>query len=237
MGDCTKSLSAGLSRTVPDDLVRKVDSACRRLGVGPGPMVVAVSGGPDSVALARALKELQPALNLEPLILAHLNHRLRGEESDEDESFVAKLVDALSDLGAAQVRLVTHRVDVGGQARRAKDNLEKVARDVRYRWLAEVAREAGARWIATGHTADDQAETILHRLLRGAGLKGLRGIAENRPLAGDLRVIRPLLTVTRSEVLNYLQAQEQSFRQDSSNADLRFTRNRIRHELLPFLEK
>jgi tRNA(Ile)-lysidine synthase len=135
------------------------------------------------------------------------------------------------------MRVATNRLVVRSEARRTKDNLEKAAREARYRWLAQVAREADARWIATGHTADDQAETILHRLLRGAGLKGLRGIAENRPLASDLRLIRPLLTVTHSEVLNYLQAQEQSFRQDSSNADLRFTRNRIRHELLPLLEK
>src|SRR5207253_6900298 len=122
-----------------------------------------------------------------------LNQQLRGEESNEDESFVAELAGTLSDFGAGQVRLAIHRVDVRSEARRAKDNLEKVAREVRYAWLAQVARKADARWIATGHTADDQAETVLDRLLRGAGLKGLRGIAENRPLAGDLRLSRPLL--------------------------------------------
>jgi tRNA(Ile)-lysidine synthase len=200
-------------------------------------MVVAISGGPDSVALARALKELRPTRRLEPLILAHLNHQLRGEESDGDEAFVAELADALSNLETGHVRLVTQRVDVRSQALRAKDNLEKVAREARYLWFAQVARDAGARWIATGHTANDQAETILHRLMRGTGLKGLRGIAETRPLSSDLRLIRPLLAVTRSEVMNYLQTQEQGFRQDSSNLDLRFTRNRIRHELLPLMEK
>jgi tRNA(Ile)-lysidine synthase len=214
-----------------------VESACRRLGVGAGPLVVAVSGGPDSVALARALKELQPSLRFEPLILAHLNHQLRGEESDGDESFVAELARMLSDPGDGQARAVTHRLDVRIQARRAKENLEKMAREARYGWLGQVAQQTGARWIATGHTANDQAETVLHRLLRGTGLKGLRGIAECRPLAGDVRLIRPLLTVTRSEVMDYLQTQGQGFRQDSSNLDLRFTRNHIRHELLPFLEK
>jgi len=200
-------------------------------------MVVAVSGGPDSVALARALKKLQASLSLEPLILAHLNHQLRGEESDGDELFVTELANALGKLGDGQVRLAIHRVDMRSQARRMKDNLEKVARQARYDWLAQVAREAGARWIATGHTANDQAETILHRLLRGAGLKGLRGIAENRPLAQGLRVFRPMLDVTRSEVMKYLQTEGQSFRHDSSNFDRRLTRNRIRHELLPYLEK
>jgi tRNA(Ile)-lysidine synthase len=199
-------------------------------------MVIAVSGGPDSVALARALKKLQAALALEPLIIAHLNHQLRGAESDGDESFVVQLAESLQELAPGQVRLAIHRFDVKSEARRAKDNLEKVAREVRYAWLAEIAREAGARWVASGHTANDQAETILHRLLRGSGLKGLRGIAEDRQLTPGVRMIRPLLAVTRSEVMEYLHLQSQESRQDSSNLDRRFTRNRIRHELLPFLE-
>jgi tRNA(Ile)-lysidine synthase len=189
------------------------------------------------VALARALRELQPALGLEPLIVAHLNHQLRAEESDTDESFVADLVEALREFGPGSVRLASHSVDVRSQARQANDNLEKVAREARYGWLGQIARQQGARWIATGHTANDQAETILHRLLRGSGLKGLRGIAENRPLTHGLRVIRPMLEVARSEVMKYLQALGQDFRQDSSNFDRRLTRNRIRHELLPYLER
>ena len=200
-------------------------------------MVVAVSGGPDSVVLARAFKELQPTFNLEPLILAHLNHQLRGEESNEDESFVAELAGTLSDFGAGQVRLAIHRVDVRSEARRTKDNLEKVAREVRYRWLAQVAREAGARWIATGHTADDQAETVLHRLLRGSGLQGLRGIAPHRELRPGVELIRPMLSATRADVLAFLQEIGQPFREDHSNFDRRFTRNRLRHDLLPQLAR
>jgi tRNA(Ile)-lysidine synthase len=199
-------------------------------------MVVAVSGGPDSVSLARALTQLQAALGFGPLILAHLNHQLRGEESDADEEFVADLVRSMQEITTGHVHLVSHRVDVKLQAHRVKDNLEKVAREARYSWLAQVARQEGAGWIATGHTANDQAETILHRLLRGSGLRGLRGIAEQRPLGKDLTVIRPMLDVTRSEVMEYLRVKEQGFRQDSSNFDRRFTRNRIRHELLPNLE-
>lgn len=198
-------------------------------------MVVAVSGGPDSVALALALTELQPTLDIRPLVLAHLNHQLRGEESDADELFVADLARRLRENGNRDVRLICHRENVRSQALQDKDNLEKVAREVRYSWLAQVARQEGARKIATGHTANDQAETVLHRLLRGAGLRGLRGIAELRHLEEDMAVIRPMLHATREAVMNFLQIKGQDFRQDSSNLDRRLTRNRIRHDLLPYL--
>jgi tRNA(Ile)-lysidine synthase len=106
---------------------------------------------------------------------------------------------------------------------------------VRYRWLADVAREGGARWVATGHTADDQAETVLHRLLRGTGLQGLRGIASRRQLEPGGGVVRPLLETTRSEIIAYLGELHQPYREDSTNHDLSYTRNRIRLELLPYL--
>jgi tRNA(Ile)-lysidine synthase len=218
-------------------LVARVEEYCRRREIGSGPLVVAVSGGPDSVALTRALLDLQSTLRLQPLILAHLNHQLRGAESDADESFVEVMSRGLLEEGIGDVRFISQRKDVRKQALDAKDNLEKVAREARYAWLAQVARNAGARWVAAGHTANDQAETILHRLLRGAGLKGLRGIAERRPLEDGVTVIRPMLAVTRAEVMDYLQVKRQAFRQDSSNFDRRLTRNRIRHELLPYLEK
>jgi tRNA(Ile)-lysidine synthase len=108
---------------------------------------------------------------------------------------------------------------------------------VRYDWLRQVAQDAGSRWVATGHTADDQAETLLHRLLRGTGLHGLRGIAGQRPLAPDVTLVRPLLAVPRSQLLAYLESLGQPYRQDSSNENLRLTRNRIRHELLPLLRE
>jgi tRNA(Ile)-lysidine synthase len=218
-------------------LVAKVEEFCRRYGVGLGPIVVALSGGPDSVALTRALLDLQSELHLQPLILAHLNHQLRGAESDADKSFVEAMSRSLPEQGNSQVQFISHQEDVRRRALEKKDNLEKVARETRFAWLAEVARKSGACWVATGHTANDQAETILHRLLRGAGLKGLRGIAEQRPLAEGVSLIRPMLAVRRAEVINYLQIKGQTFRQDSSNFDRRLTRNRIRHELLPYLEK
>jgi len=127
------------------------------------------------------------------------------------------------------------RVDVAAPARLESGNLESVARRIRYTWLTDVARQEGVPLVATGHTADDQAETVLHRLLRGTGLRGLRGIAPRRELEPDIAVIRPMLRVTRAEVLAYLEAEGQPFREDQSNHDMRYTRNRIRHELLPYL--
>jgi tRNA(Ile)-lysidine synthase len=200
------------------------------LGDPPPGLVVAVSGGPDSVALARALAEARPASV--PLVVAHLNHQLRGEHSDLDESFVAGLALTLPD-----VRLVTHRIDVAQLAADRHDNLEAVARRERYRWLAGVARAHGLAFVATGHTASDQAETVLFRLLRGSGIDGLRGISLRRELEPGVEVVRPLLSVTRDDVLAYLRSISQDARHDASNDDPRFVRNRIRHELLPLLAR
>jgi len=196
------------------------------------PGVIAVSGGADSVALLRALA----ACRTGPLTVAHVNHQLRGVESDGDEAFVRNLA---AELG---LECRVKSLDVAALG----GNLESTARRVRYEFFAEL----GAAWIATGHTADDQAETVLHRLVRGTGIQGLRGIASGRAgdvsplISGEIReltsparqiVVRPLLTVTRADILAHLTELGQSFREDSSNADSRFTRNRIRHELLPLL--
>lgn len=209
----------------PSSLVWKVEEALRRSGAGGG-LVVAVSGGPDSVALLRALRE---ARGTGPLTAAHLNHQLRGAESDADEAFVRDLCAGLS------LDCQCERLDVRRVAEAEGDNLEGVARRLRYDWLARVAAEVGAPWVATGHTANDQAETVLHHLLRGAGLRGLRGIASCRPLSDRVRLVRPLLAATRDEVMTYLEATDQAYREDSSNRDPALTRNRIRHQLLPWL--
>jgi tRNA(Ile)-lysidine synthase len=202
-------------------------------------LLVAVSGGPDSVALLRAVVELNSkgavSLGSEAIVVAHLNHRLRGSESDADESFVRDLVESLKTQTHAQLAFRCVRLDVGARAAAEGSNLEDLARRLRYEWFADVARETGCSFVATGHTADDQAETVLHRLLRGTGLKGLRGIAPRRQLVGGVALIRPLLHARRSEVLAYLEAQAQNYRQDSSNLNRDYTRNRIRHDLLPYL--
>ena len=214
-------------------LIDKVERCLKRLGLEETGMVAAVSGGPDSVALLHALLRLRSASS-PPLVIAHLNHQLRGADSDADEAFVRGLYASLS-VNHPRLILCCERVDVAAVARDAKANLEETARRLRYGWLERVAREHGLGLVATGHTADDQAETVLHRLLRGTGLRGLRGIAERRPLAAGVEVVRPLLDVTRAEVLAFLEELGQPARQDHSNADLRFTRNRIRLELLPQL--
>jgi len=194
----------------------------RLRGDAPGPGVVAVSGGADSVALLCALAADCPPGGL---VVAHLNHQLRGPASDADAAFVAGLLPHFP-----------HRVEsIDIRAAAEGDNLEATARRLRYDFLSRVARSVGAGWVATGHTLDDQAETLVHRLIRGTGLRGLRGIAAVRELSPGVRLVRPLLTVAREDVIAYLRAIGQPWREDETNRDPAFTRNRIRHELLPLL--
>src|SRR5262245_61837642 len=160
-------------------LVRNVEDWFRRHQVEPDNTVVAVSGGPDSVCLLHALVALQRTRTKRSLCVAHFNHRLRGSDSDADEEFVRHLHE---ELGAqyTEIQFRMGQADVALLAEAERANTEGMARQIRYRWLAEVAREMKASWIATGHTADDQAETVFHRLLRGSGIQGLRGIADRK---------------------------------------------------------
>ena len=192
----------------------------------PGDRVgVAVSGGADSVALLLLLLELREKLGV-VLSVVHFNHKLRGKASDADEKFVAKL--------AAKHGLDYHanRRDVAKMARREHLNLEDAGRRARYRFFELLADYGRITRVATAHTADDQAETVLAHILRGTGLAGLGGV---RPKAG--RVIRPLLDVRRAELRAYLRARKQSWREDASNQDTTRMRARIRKRLLPLLEK
>jgi tRNA(Ile)-lysidine synthase len=214
-------------------LVQEVRRGLQRWRIGSAGLVVAVSGGPDSVALLRALLEAS-ADGTEKLVIAHLNHQLRGEDSNADEAFVRSLHSRFI-VEFSGLELRCGRVDVKAQARTKGNNVESVARRLRYQWLQSVARETGLKWVVTGHTADDQAETVLHRLLRGTGLKGLRGIASCRDLGCGVQVVRPMLSVRRTQVLAYLEQLGQSYRLDHSNLDPGYTRNRIRLELLPQL--
>lgn len=191
-------------------------------------VVVAVSGGPDSVALLHVLRALQPTLKLS-LHVAHLDHGLRPE-SGQDADFVRALAQRW------RLPVTIERREVGAWCKHHGLSLEDGARRIRYAFLLEAARRHSTGRIATAHTADDQAETVLMRLLRGTGLTGLGGIPVARQLE-DCWVIRPLLETWRSEVLALLRQAGLPFREDSSNADRRFLRNRIRHELLPLLER
>lgn len=193
-------------------------------------VLVAVSGGADSVALLRALAAIR-----EPgeggLAAAHFNHQLRGEESQADERFVVAL------CGQLAVPCEVGRAPVHAWNSRRGEGLEAAARTARYDFLLQTAARLGARYVVTAHTADDQAETILHRIARGTGLAGLAGMARTRPLAPGITLLRPLLEFRRSELLAYLDELGQSYRHDVSNEDVRFTRNRIRLELLPELAR
>jgi tRNA(Ile)-lysidine synthase len=192
--------------------------------VEPGERVlVGLSGGADSVALAEALVELEPRLRI-ALVLGHLNHGLRPE-AEEDEEFCRSISERLS------LPFVSARADVAAEARRNKRSIEDAARSARYQFLEAQAERFGVAKIAVGHTLDDQAETFLLRLLRGAGGRGLGGIHPVR----EGRIVRPLLDVRRQEIESYLEERGVSYREDGSNLDPRFTRNRIRHELLPLL--
>jgi tRNA(Ile)-lysidine synthase len=200
----------------------------RRLFVPGDHLLVAVSGGPDSVALLALLVELIPSWSLRLSVL-HVNHGLRGEESDGDERFVAGLSDRL------EITFRCERVDLGRAASGAMrgSSLQERAREARYEALARVGRELEVDRVALGHTADDQAETLLMWMLRGAGTAGLAGI----PPARDSFFVRPLLDVTRAEILDYLEAQRLPYRTDSSNAKPLYVRNRVRRELLPLLKR
>ena len=183
-------------------------------------VLVAVSGGPDSVALLAALVALSDALAIE-VRAAHFNHHLRGEESQRDQQcaqLVAATLGVRCVVGDAVPLLST-------------SNLEARAREQRYAFLGAVAESEACTKIATGHTMDDQAETLLLRLLRGSGADGLVGI----PAARDGRIVRPLIECSRQQVLAFLTADALPFCEDSSNGDRRLLRNRVRHDVLPLL--
>ncbi len=194
-------------------------------------VVLAVSGGADSVALLRAmvaLKEVHGGRG--QLFVAHVNHGLR-EQAADDAEWLRGLCERLS------VALEIAKVDVAAIAAAKGDGWEAAARMARYEALQEVAERRGARFVATAHTADDQVETVLQRMLRGTGIEGLAGMARVRLLSPSVALVRPMLNVIRREVIDYLAAIGQDFRTDATNNDTRWTRNRLRHELLPNLRE
>jgi tRNA(Ile)-lysidine synthase len=210
------------------DLGSRWISEVRRSGLFlPGERVgVAVSGGPDSVLLLDFMRRLAGELGLQ-LSVVHFNHHLRGAESDSDEAFVRDLSRGFG------LQFIRGEADVQQAAKRERRNLEATARELRYRFFFSLIRRARLDKLATAHTASDQAETVLLRLLRGTGTRGLGGIYPS--LEG--KIIRPFLSLTHREVESELKARKLQFRLDSTNRDLRRMRNKIRRELLPTLEK
>ncbi len=192
-------------------------------------ILVAVSGGPDSVALLHVLTELKKEFDVD-ISVVHLNHLLRGKESNEDARFVRNLAKKL------QLPVLLGICDVKAKRKKRGGSLEEVARKERYDFYRKAAKKMKTNIIALGHTANDNAETLLMNLLRGAGIRGLSGIPMKRK-EGKFMIIRPLLNIKSDEIIHYLNENELSYRVDRSNVDLRFTRNKIRHRLIPLLAR
>lgn len=207
-------------------LHKQVAQAIRARGLlQPGQKVlVAVSGGPDSVALLSILHAIAPVWDV-ALTVAHCNYGLRGAESDGDARFVRTLCRRLA------IPCLITPLSVAGRESGSSSSLQARAREARYRLFRELADGLGAERVALGHNADDQAETVLLRMLRGAGLRGLAGMPHIR----DRLFIRPLLGVERQNILSYLESTGLTYRTDSSNAKSIYLRNRVRHELVPVL--
>ena len=203
----------------------KLDKTLLRPGMR---LAVGLSGGADSVALARRLAAEAGELGL-MLSVAHLHHGLRGAEADGDQQFCRELAAGLG------LPFQTSMVDTVAEAGRQGESIEEAARRLRYGWFRELIASHGLDAVATAHTLDDQAETVVGKLLRGAWTEGLSGIypAVHFP---EGQIVRPILAVRRSEVEAYLAGLGQAWREDRSNAELVYTRNRIRHELLPVLD-
>ncbi len=205
-------------------MVAAIRRALRLAGIRDCTVIVGLSGGPDSVALLDALVAVADEREI-AVHAAHLDHRLRPEAT-QDAAFCARLC---AQLG---VPLHTASADVAARAARDRRGIEAAARRERYAFLRRAAAECSARFVLVGHNQDDQAETLLLRLLRGAGSRGLGAMRPRRGM-----IVRPLLDVSRAQILAHLEMRAQDFVLDPSNADAAFTRNRVRHEVLPALAR
>jgi tRNA(Ile)-lysidine synthase len=187
-------------------------------------VLVGVSGGADSIALLHVLHWFSRIQNYS-LVVVHINHMARGEDSDADADFVESVAEKL------KLPFYLKKIDVGMERLQLKTSFQDAARIIRYQFFEETLKTVGGNKVALGHSADDQVETILMNIVRGTGLKGLTGIPQVRGY-----IIRPFLEIHRKELEIYLEEKDISFRNDSSNSDKKYLRNRIRHELIPHLE-
>ena len=208
---------------MPINIYEALAQSLQKSIISSGKALLAVSGGSDSMALLTACEELQKNSEYE-FCVGHYDHGWRAESSEE-AAFVQQ--------ASTQFELAVY----SEKAPESSGKSEESARQQRYDFLLRVAREQGCRAILTAHTADDQAETVLHHLLRGTGLSGLAGIPEVRPLEDGVLLIRPWLEISRAELREYLLEREMTFRDDPSNATSEFTRGKIRNELIPTLSE
>jgi len=194
-------------------------------------VLLAVSAGADSVAMMFAMRRLKHSGKIGTrLVVAHVNHNLRPGACDNDQQFVVRLGKKMG------FKVVTRSVVVRSFAAQSKLSIETAARKLRIGALTDIAKETGCKSIATAHHKDDNAETIIHRLLRGTGFRGLAGIWPNKSFADEVTFVRPLLCVTRAEIIQYCRTNNLHWRQDYTNLDISYTRNYIRHLLLPHLQ-
>ena len=211
--------------------VKSFLSSCENLENG---VIVGVSGGADSIALAHVLACQAEKNKISRLVIAHVNHSTRGAENFADELFVSNFTKELQLLTDSHLEFKSLKLNPETLALGA--SWEKNARVARYKWFSELAIEKNMRWVFTAHTSNDQAETVLMRILRGSGVKGLAGIRPKRPLGKGVSLGRPLLFCLKSQILSYLGDRNISWREDPSNLQTRFFRNKIRLELLPLLK-
>ena len=204
-------------------------SICERYFTYGNSVAVALSGGADSVCLCSLLCKLAREKGF-TLTALHLNHMIRGDEADRDERFCQELCESLS------VRLIVHRADVPALARERGQSLEEAAREARYSFFEETMRREGIHVIATAHNADDNAETVLFRLIRGTSLDGICGIRAERELSDGLMTVRPILGASKRDILSYCEENRLSYVTDSTNACTDYPRNRIRANILPEAE-
>src|SRR5688572_7261697 len=201
-----------------------------KLPIADETVVVGVSGGADSTALLLALEELRRTSKLfVNICVAHLDHKLRATSS-QDARWVAALAEKLG------YESVTGRSKVSEIARANNDNLEQAARDARYAFLERTAKRKSARYVLTAHTMDDQAETVLLRLMRGSAGAGLGGMEAMRPLGSSVQLVRPLLWARRSDTENYCRLRKTTFLVDEMNSNPGFARVRVRQQLLPLMQ-
>jgi tRNA(Ile)-lysidine synthase len=194
--------------------------------------LLAVSGGADSTALLYAMCAMKAKNILSgDIFCAHINHQLRGSESDGDEAFVITQANKLN------LAITTKRLDVRGFARKNKLSIETASRKLRIESLLDIAKANNCNWVATAHQKDDNAETIIQRLVRGTGFRGLGGIWPLRSFANGIGFVRPLLCVRRDEIVEYLRKRNLKWREDHTNVDCTYRRNYIRHRLLPVLQQ
>jgi len=207
----------------------QLEQNLKRLIVAGQGVLLAVSGGRDSMALLHGMTRLRGDLEISQVVVAHLDHGLRGEAGRHDAELVRSVCQSL------EVPAVISACGAGQLERASRGSLEEAARIARYEFLQTSARAHGMHLIVTAHHAADQAETVLHNILRGTGLRGLRGIPERRRLSDTVELIRPMLTIRDDAITEYIELHSIEFASDATNNDSRHTRNRIRHELLPLL--